>query len=59
MPESWSILQDAPDATLALKGKLASAGGLKTFRAKAGHSGVALHALELAISKVLLNPLQE
>jgi len=52
-------LQDAPDATLALKGKLASAGGLETFRAKAGHGGVALHALELAISKVLLNPLQE
>ena len=38
-----------------LKGKLASAGGLKAFRARAGHSnGHALHALELAVSKVTL-----
>jgi hypothetical protein len=40
---------------LVLKGKLASAGGLKAFRARAGHSnGYALHALELAVSKVTL-----
>ena len=38
-----------------LKGKLASAGGLKAFRARAGHSnGYALHALELAVLKVTL-----
>lgn len=48
-------MQDVPDATLVLKGKLASVGGLKAFRAKAGHSpGFALHALELAMSKVSL-----
>ena len=48
-------MQGVADATLALKGKLASAGGLKAFRSKAGHSpGFALHALELAMSKVLL-----
>ena len=42
------------DATLVLKGKLASAGGLKAFGAKAGHSrGPALHAIEAALSKVL------
>ena len=36
-----------------LKGKLASAGGLKALRARPGHSpGFALHALELALSKV-------
>ena len=47
-------MQDEPDATLVLKGKVASAGGLKALRAKPGHPpGFALHALELAISKVL------
>ena len=52
-------MQDVPDATLVLKGKLASVGGLKAFRAKAGHSpGFALHALGLAISKVTPAPLQ-
>ena len=48
------VMQDEPDATLVLKGKVASAGGLKALRAKPGHPpGFALHALELAISKVL------
>ncbi|CAL5227758.1 g10777 [Coccomyxa viridis] len=45
-------ITDIPDATLMLKGKLASVGGLKAFRAKAGHSpGFALHALEQVMSK--------
>ncbi|CAK0750920.1 hypothetical protein CVIRNUC_002028 [Coccomyxa viridis] len=43
---------DAVDATLVLKGKLASVGGLKAFRARTGHSpGFALHAIEPAIRK--------
>ncbi len=51
-------MQDIPDATLMLKGKLASVGGLKAFRAKAGHSpGFALHALEQVMSKVTPGPL--
>ena len=47
-------LQDVVDATLVLKGKLASTGGLKAFRARTGHSpGLALHVVDPAISKVL------
>ena len=52
--DRWGVMQEVPDATLVLKGKLASVGGLKAFRAKPGHSpGFPLHALELAMSKVL------
>ena len=52
--------QDVVDATLVLKGKLASAGGLKAFKARTGHSpGLALHAIDPAISKVAPSPVPD